>query len=102
MQLACRVKNQLHAGCKTRVLPTDLKRSRRTPFKLEEPDGVKLDLIFRAVKDLQKRTRIEDIVLGIDIMSREEALYWHSKIQQGSTKGKQNGLRALRMLLGGE
>jgi len=79
---------------------TDLKRSRKGSFKLDEENGVRLDLIFKAIRDLQKRTRMENIVLSIDAMSREEALYWHSKVSQDKTT--QNGLRALRILLGGD
>lgn len=78
----------------------ELRRSRRTPFKISEDDGIRLDLTFRAVRDLQKRTKAEEIVQGITAMSREEVLYWHSKVSLERTR--QNGLKALRILLGGE
>lgn len=78
---------------------SDLKRTRRAPFRLSEEHGVRLDLAFRSVSGLRLRTRIEDILHGIQEMSREEALYWHAKV---SGNGGTNGLIALRVLLGGE
>ena len=78
---------------------SDLKRTRRAPFRLSEEDGVRLDLAFRAINGLRLRTRIEDILHGIQEMSREEALYWHAKVGRN---GGMNGLIALRVLLGGE
>ena len=80
----------------------ELRRGRKTPFALNEELGVKLDLVFRSLRDLKKRTKIEDVLLGIENMSREEALYWHSKIEQDRKRGEQRGLKALRILLGGE
>jgi hypothetical protein len=82
--------------------PTDLKRSRRTPFKLDETSGVRLNILFKALKDVKKRSRSEDIIFGISDMSREEALYWHSKLEQDLTRSQQKGVKALRILLGGE
>ena len=80
----------------------ELRRGRKTPFPLNEELGVKLDLVFRALRDLKKRTKIEEVLLGIENMSREEALYWHSKIEQDKSKTEQRGLKALRVLLGGD
>ncbi len=81
---------------------SDAKRSRKAPFRLDEEDGIRLDLIFRATRSLTKRSRIEDIVLGIGCMSREEVYYWHAKVTRGSRKENSNGLKALRVLLGGD
>lgn len=82
--------------------PSDLKRSRKTPFKLDEKNGVKMHLLFIAIQDIQKRSKVEDIIFGIDDMSREEALYWHSKIEGDKNKHEKRGLKALRILLGGD
>lgn len=81
---------------------TDLKRTRKTPFRLSEEDGVRLDLAFKAVGNLRLRTRIEDILHGIQEMGREEALYWHAKVTRNNGTDATNALIALRVLLGGE
>ena len=85
-----------------KFLFSDVKRGRKLPFKLKEEDGVRLDLIFRSVNGVKRRTRIEDIMLGIESMSREEAYYWHAKVTKGDVRTRSNGLKALRILLGGE
>lgn len=81
---------------------SDVKRTRKAPFRLNEEDGVRLDLVFRGTRGLTKRSRIEDIVLGIGCMSREEVYYWHAKVTRSGRKENSNGLKALRTLLGGE
>jgi len=81
---------------------SDLKRTRRVPFRLSEEDGIKLDLAFRSMQGLRKRTRLEDILYGIQEMSREEALYWHAKISRNNGAQATNALVALRVLLGGD
>jgi len=79
---------------------SDVKRTRRLPFKLNEEDGVRMELIFKAVSSVKKRSKMEDIVLGIENMPREEAFYWHAKVTKGSETSTSNGLKALRVLLG--
>jgi len=81
---------------------SDVKRTRRLPFKLNEEDGVRMELIFKAVSSVKKRSKMEDIVLGIENMPREEAFYWHAKVTKGSETSTSNGLKALRVLLGGD
>ncbi len=81
---------------------SDVKRTRRLPFKLNEEDGVRMELIFKAVSSVKKRSKVEDIVLGIENMPREEAFYWHAKVTKGSETSTSNGLKALRVLLGGD
>ena len=81
---------------------SDVKRTRKAPFRLIEEDGIRLDLIFRSTKGISKRSRVEDIMLGIASMEREEAYYWHSKMTQGESGQNWNGLKALRILLAGE
>lgn len=81
---------------------SDVKRTRKAPFKLEEEDGIRLDLVFRGTKGIVKRSRVEDIMIGIQSMGREEAYYWHAKTTKGEDGDNWNGLKALRMLLAGE
>lgn len=80
--------------------PSDLKRSRKAPFRFSEEAGVRLDLVFRGLGRLRKRTRIETVLQGISAMSREEALYWHAKVTGHNGATNLGGIRALRMLLG--
>ncbi|MDI3482671.1 MAG: hypothetical protein PWQ88_542 [Candidatus Methanomethylophilaceae archaeon] len=89
------LKNNKHAF-------SEVKRTRELPFKLNEEDGVRLELIFKAISSVKKRSKVEDIVLGIENMPREEAFYWHAKVTKGSDGSTSNGLKALRVLLGGD
>jgi hypothetical protein len=81
---------------------SDIKRTRKAPFRLCEEDGIRLDLVFRATKGIVKRSRIEDIMLGIASMEREEAYYWHAKVTSSEDGNNWNGIKALRILLAGE
>ena len=81
---------------------TDVKRTRKAPFRLEEEDGIRLDLVFRGTKGISKRSRVESIMLGIESMGREEAYYWHAKTTRGEEQENWNGLKALRILLAGD
>jgi hypothetical protein len=81
---------------------SDVKRTRKAPFKLKEEDGIRLDLAFRGSKGISKRSRIEDIVTGISSMGREEAYYWHAKVTRGNDRENWNGIKAMRILLAGE
>ena len=79
---------------------SDLSRSRQEPFALKEEAGVRLGLLFLAVKPLRKPTRMSDISDHIAGMTDEEAYYWFSK-----TTSLQHGRRAqkaLRILLAKE
>jgi hypothetical protein len=79
---------------------TDLARRLQTPFFLAEPSGLRLALIFLAVKPVSRHDRIEAIVNGIQSMSDEEAYYWFSKCSAGPVA--QRAQRALRVLLAAE
>jgi hypothetical protein len=81
---------------------SEVKRTRKLPFKLNEEDGVRMELIFKAISSVKKRSKVEDIVLGIENMPREEAFYWHAKVTKGSETSTSNGLKAMRVLLGGD
>ncbi len=80
---------------------TDLAQTagRDTPFYLDEPTGVRLALIFLAVKPLSRFDRIEAIREGVQAMGEEEAYYWFSKCTGGP--GARRAQRALRALLAG-
>ncbi|MEW6063949.1 hypothetical protein [Desulforamulus putei] len=79
--------------------PSTLKAGRRAPYNIKEISGIKIGLIFLAVKPLQKIQRVEEIYLGISRMSDEEAYYWFAKCRNGE---RHRALRALRILLSEE
>jgi len=81
-----------HAG----YAPTDLSSRRRKPFHLEEEDGVRLGLLFHAVKPLHKTARIEAISQTMRKMEPEEVFYWFSKCSTGPDAGRAR--RAFRLL----
>lgn len=80
--------------------PTDLGTSRREPFLLNEESGVRLGLIFLAVRKLSKTDRIEAISHGIRSMTSEELYYWYSKCTGGPAAARAQ--TALRTLLADE
>ncbi|HCJ09984.1 MAG TPA: hypothetical protein DHW14_02310 [Clostridiales bacterium] len=77
--------------------PSELRRGRRDPFELREEAGVRLGLVFLALKPLRKTTRMERIAGAIHEMSDEEVYYWFSKALSA-----RSAQRAVRVLLGGE
>ena len=79
---------------------TDLSPRRRAPFRLPEAVGVRLGLVFLAVRPLNKLDRIEAISHGIRQMTLEEAYYWYSKCTAADTA--ERGQKALRVLLAAE
>lgn len=81
-----------HAG----YAPADLSSRRRKPFHLEEEDGVRLGLLFHAVKPLHKAARIEAISQTMRKMEPEEVFYWFSKCSTGPEAGRAR--RAFRLL----
>lgn len=80
--------------------PTDLHPARREPFRLDEATGVRLGLVFLAVKPLTRAARIEAIVQGVRAMAAEELYYWYSKCTGGPAA--ERAQKALRILLAGE
>jgi hypothetical protein len=84
-----------HAGYR----PSDLSRSRRAPFQLREEDGVRLGVLFLAVKPLRKISRITTISQELGGMESEELLYWYSK--STSARTALHAQRALRILVAG-
>ena len=79
---------------------TDLSPERVQPFHLPEATGVRLGLVFLAVKPLSKLQRVEAISHGIRQMPPEEAYYWYSKCTAAETA--ERAQKALRMLLAAE
>ena len=59
--------------------PSDLSRSRKTPFGLKEQSGVRLGLLLLGVKPLRKVSRMAEISEHIQATTDEEAYYWFSK-----------------------
>jgi len=80
--------------------PSDLKRTRNAPFRLSETDGVRLGLLFLAIKPLRKISRIETIAGRVQHMEEEEVLYWFSKTAE-SGEGRRSQ-RAFRILMAEE
>jgi hypothetical protein len=79
---------------------TDLSRSRQSPFELPEALGVRLGVLFLAVKPLRKVTRMTAIAEQVRAMTDEEIYYWFSKATGDATAGRAR--RALRVLLAEE
>jgi len=80
--------------------PSDLSRSRKTPFQLSEEAGVRLGLLMLAVKPLRKSSRMTDISEQIHSMASEEAYYWFSKMTDH--KVGRRSQKAMRILLAKE
>ena len=79
---------------------TDLSRNRRQPFQLDEETGLRLGLLFLAIKPLTRMDRVEAISSALRTMPSEEAYYWFSKCTAEASAT--NAQRALRILLAGE
>jgi len=79
---------------------TDLSRARREPFHLDEETGLRLGLLFLAVKPLTKLSRVEAISSEMRAMPSEEAYYWFSKCT--ATHTARRAQHALRVLLAEE
>jgi hypothetical protein len=84
------------AGYKT----SDLSRTREKPFHLGESLGVRLGLLFLAVKPLRKTSRMSDISEHVQVMTDEEAYYWFSKTT--SVETGRRAQKAMRLLLADE
>jgi hypothetical protein len=76
---------------------TDLNANRREPFLLSEESGVRLGLLFLAIKPIAKMNRVEAISHGLRTMTSEEAYYWYSKCTTSLTA--ERAQKALRVLL---
>ena len=108
-QLVVRVHGQPLKAVLDQVLATikragykasDLSRGREKPFHLTESLGVRLGLLFLAVKPLRKTSRMGDMSEQIQGMTEEETYYWFSKITD--TKQGRRSQKAMRILLAKE
>ncbi len=79
---------------------TDLSPGRREPFLLSEESGVRLGLLFLAVRPISKMERVEAISQGIRAMTSEELYYWFSKC--AGSPSAERAQKALRILLSDE
>lgn len=74
------VGNHLLAALRTSGYRTsDLKRSRRQPFTLANPVGVRLSLALLATRPLRKMRRLEEVSGAVAELSDDEAYYWYAK-----------------------
>lgn len=80
--------------------PTQFSPERKDPFDLDESVGVRLGLIFHALKPLKKPSRMEEIIDEINRMSDEETYYWFSKCSKA--KHSRRAQKSLRILLSDE
>ncbi len=76
------------------------RRGTAREFSLGERTGVRLGLLFLALRPLRRVERMERVAGGIRRMTDEEAYYWFSKCVASGTA--QRARRALRILLAGE
>lgn len=76
-----------------------LPRPGEADILLDEATGIRLSLVFLALKPLRRLDRMEEIVEKIRDMSREETFYWFSKCINGHG---QRATKALRVLLSEE
>lgn len=79
---------------------SDLRANRRTPFAIDEEQGVRLGLLFLAVKPLRKLERIEAVSRSIWQMETEEVYYWFSKCSRSSDRHR--ACRAARIMMAEE
>ncbi len=79
---------------------SDLRRTRQMPLSLDEISGVKLGLLFLALKPLRKPTRMEAVSRELKSMTPEEMYYWFAKLTR--TECARRAGRALRILLSEE
>ena len=79
---------------------TDLSARRQAPFALPEGVGVRLGLLFLAVRPLSKLERVESIAHAIRRMPPEELYYWYSKCTVG--ENAERAQKALRVMLAEE
>ncbi|MBN1856439.1 MAG: hypothetical protein JW846_05730 [Dehalococcoidia bacterium] len=79
---------------------SDLRASRQSPFMLDEEQGVRLGLLFLAVKPLRKLERIEAVSRRVKQMETEEVYYWYSKCR--SPNERRRACRAVRILMAEE
>ncbi|CAN5241089.1 hypothetical protein BH18GEM1_BH18GEM1_08160 [soil metagenome] len=78
----------------------DLHAGRRAPFRVPEEEGVRLGLLFLALKPLRRSDRIEAIGEHVRTMETEELYYWFSKVTSSEIGRRAN--RSLRIMMADE
>lgn len=76
--------------------------SKRVTLPLDEEAGAKLALIFRLQERLPDAERVELLTRRVLLFSREEALYWLSRITDFGTDANRWAVSGLRLFLGGQ
>ncbi len=79
---------------------SDLRANRHVPFALDEEQGVRLGLLFLAVKPLRKLERIDSVSRSIRQMETEEVYYWFSKCSRSNESRR--ACRAVRIMMAEE
>lgn len=74
----------------------------RLTLPIDDEAGAKLALIFRLQERLPDADRTELISLRVLLFSREEALYWLSRITDFGPDANRWAVSGLRLLLGGQ
>lgn len=74
----------------------------RLTLPIDDEAGAKFALIFRLQERLPEDDRIELIARRVLLFSREEALYWLSRITDFGPDGNRWAISGLRLLLGGQ
>ncbi|MBX6754322.1 MAG: hypothetical protein IRY86_08825 [Thermorudis peleae] len=92
---------ELHGGGRQR---TSVSQKHETgeirELPLSETVGVRLGLLFLALRPLRRIERMERVAMGVRAMTDEEAYYWFSKCATRDTG--RSARRALRLLLAEE
>jgi len=84
-----------------RYLPSD-RISFRGNLPLDDEAGAKLSLIFKLQQRVRDMDRVELMARRIDRFSREEAIYWFSRVTQYGPAASRWAQAGMRILLGGQ
>jgi hypothetical protein len=74
----------------------------RVTLPIDEEAGAKLALIFRLQERLPDVDRAELLARRVLLFSREEALYWFSRITDFGPDANRWAISGLRLMLGGQ
>jgi len=74
----------------------------RDSLPLDEEAGAKLALIFRLREKITDMDRIELIARRVDRFTREEAVYWHSRITNFDPIENRWAMAGMKLMLGGQ
>lgn len=74
----------------------------RGNLPLDEEAGCKLGLIFKLHERIKEMNRVELLARRIDLFTREEAAYWHSRITNFSGAANRWAVTGLKLMLAGQ